>query len=240
MSVPMNSMVGDIVANDFRTAAVFQQFGIDFCCGGRRSLHDACRAAEANPDAVLRALAELPAADGDEDAARWPIDRLIDHIVETHHGYVRGALPTIDRYLGKLVEVHGARHPELVQIRRCFASVADELRQHMMKEEQVLFPYVKDLAGRGETCGHMRSPFGTVANPIAMMEREHREAAHDLRLISELTNGYTPPADGCSTYAVCMAELARFEQDLHRHVHLENNVLFPAALQLENEICGTP
>jgi regulator of cell morphogenesis and NO signaling len=239
MSEHLNAaIVGDIVAHDFRTAAIFDRFGIDFCCGGGRSLRDACTSVDADPEDVLRAIEALPAAaDDSEDATSTPVDQLIDHIVETHHAYVRSALPTIERYLTKLADVHGKRHPELAQVKSCFQAVADELRQHMMKEEQVLFPYVKDLASRGDTCGHMISPFGTVANPIAMMEREHREAAHDLRLIRELTNGYTPPEDGCTTYAVCMSELARFEQDLHRHVHLENNVLFPAALRLEDDIC---
>jgi regulator of cell morphogenesis and NO signaling len=239
MSDPLTStMIGDIVANDFRAAAVFDQFGIDFCCGGRRSLVEACRSAQADPKAVLDALAALPAGSGDDEATQWPVEQLVDYIVDTHHGYIRAALPTIDRYLAKLVEVHGSRHPELAHVRKCFNSMGDELRQHMMKEEQVLFPYVKDLAARGDSCGPMRSPFGTVANPIGMMEREHREAAHELRLMRELTDGYTPPADGCTTYAVCMQELARFEDDLHRHVHLENNILFPAALRLEDAICG--
>ncbi len=238
MNVPLNSTVGDIVAGDFRTAAIFQRFGIDFCCGGRRSLQEACRSADADPDAVLTALAALPAAAAEDDAARWPPEQLVDHIVATHHGYVRAAIPTIERYLAKLVEVHGTRHPELRQIRTCFESVSDELRQHMMKEEQVLFPYIKELAAHTDMCVRARSPFGTVGNPIAMMEREHREAAYALQLIRELTNQYTPPADGCTTYNVCLAELARFEADLHRHVHLENNVLFPAALQIEEDLYG--
>lgn len=233
-----SATVGDIVASDFRTAAVFEQFGIDFCCGGRRSLSDACRSASANPESVLRALDALPAGAGADDVTAWPLGRLVDHIVATHHDYVRAAMPTIERYLAKLEEVHGARHPELTQVRSCFASMAADLRQHMLKEEQVLFPYVKELAARGDTCGPMRSPFGTVENPIKMMEREHREAAHELRLVRELTRGYATPPDGCTTYAVCMSELARFEEDLHRHVHLENNVLFPSALRLEEAICG--
>lgn len=236
-----SATVGDIVANDYRTAAVFEQFGIDFCCGGRRSLSDACQTASADPDAVRRALDALPHDVSSEgDVTRWPIQRLVDHIVATHHAYVRSALPTIARYLEKLVDVHGARHPELVRVQSHFESMRSDLEQHMMKEEQVLFPYVKDLAERDGTCGQMLSPFGTVANPIRMMEREHREAADELAAMRELTNGYVKPDDGCTTYAVCMAELARFEQDLHLHVHLENNVLFPRALRLEEEICGAP
>jgi regulator of cell morphogenesis and NO signaling len=226
--------VGEIVACDFRAAGVFERFGIDFCCGGRRSVEEACRAAAVDPGAVERALQSLPVPEeGDDgDVTRWAPDRLIDHILETHHEYVRRALPTIARYLAKLVEVHGARHPELARVAAAFELLARDLVHHMMKEERVLFPYIRELAARrGE--GMPPSPFGTVENPIRMMEREHREAGDEMRLIRELTNAYTPPADGCTTYRVAFAELARFERDLHRHVHLENNVLFPGALELE-------
>ena len=231
----MTTMVGDVVARDFRTAGVFEQFGIDFCCGGRRSLADACRTATVDPAALLRALDAVTAIDGRrDDVMAWPADRLVEHIVETHHAYVRAALPMIARYLAKLLDVHGAGHPELAEVRVAFARMARDLEQHMIKEEQVLFPYICELAAREESCGLRPSPFGTVENPILMMEREHRAAADELRTIRELTDGYTAPADGCTTYAVCLAELARFEADLHRHVHLENNVLFPAAIALES------
>ena len=224
--------VGEIVATDFRTANVFEQFGIDFCCGGRQSFREACRTAAADPDRVQRALDALPSkTDDDTDVTRWPLDRLIDHIVSTHHTYVRSALPVIARYLAKLVEVHGARHPELARVATSFDQMSHELMQHMLKEEHVLFPYVRELAvsGHGEP-----SPFGTVENPIRMMEHEHLAAAAELRLMRELTDGYTVPADGCTTYHVCLAELARFERDLHRHVHLENNILFPKAIEIEH------
>jgi regulator of cell morphogenesis and NO signaling len=232
--------VGDLVADDFRAAAVFEQFGIDFCCSGRRTLDEACRAAAADPVRVVHALKALPPAiDGDDDAARWPIPRLIDFIVSTHHAYVRSAMPAITRHLAKLVEVHGARHPELPRIAAYFEQVVADLSQHMVKEEQVLFPYVRDLAEAGDSCGRTRSPFGTVANPIRMMEREHQEVADALRLIRELTRGYAAPDDGCTTYAITMDELRQFERDLHRHVHLENNVLFPAAMRIEGRLCGS-
>jgi regulator of cell morphogenesis and NO signaling len=227
--------VGDIVAADFRTAQVFEEFGIDFCCGGHRSFDDACRGAAAEPAAVLNALNAIQRShvEGD-DVASWPLDRLIDHIETTHHAYVRRALPAIARHLVKLVEGHTDRHPELVQVGHAFADLHDELLQHMLKEERILFPYVRDLVERQRgACGRTISPFGTVENPIRMMEREHRDAAGTLQLIRELTGGYAVPVDGCTTYAVCMAELAQFERDLHLHVHLENHVLFPRAVALE-------
>jgi regulator of cell morphogenesis and NO signaling len=143
-------------------------------------------------------------------------------------------MPLITRYLAKLDEVHGVRHLELAVVRDVFARMRRDFEHHMIKEEQVLFPYIAELGSRASSCGRSPSPFGTVENPILMMEREHRAAADDLRTIRELTAGYATPADGCATYGVCMAEFARFERDLHRHVHLENNLLFPAAVRLES------
>jgi regulator of cell morphogenesis and NO signaling len=227
--------IGDMVAADFRAAAVFERFGIDFCCGGRRDLEDACRTAAVDPLEVLGAIASLPvAADEGTDVTRWPLARLIDHIVSTHHQYVRSSMPVIRQYLAKLVDVHGARHPELARVAASFDTIARDMAQHMIKEEQVLFPYVRELAADTAGGGRPQSPFGTVQNPIRMMEREHREAADELRIIRELTHGYRAPGDGCTTYAVCMAELQQFERDLHRHVHLENNVMFPKAIALES------
>jgi regulator of cell morphogenesis and NO signaling len=233
--------VGQLVADDFRAAAVFEQFAIDFCCSGRRTLDEACRGAAADLATVVHALAALPpAVESGDDVARWPIPRLIDVIVSTHHAYVRTAMPAITRNLAKLVEVHGSRHPELPRVAAYFQQVVADLSQHMIKEEQVLFPYVRDLGEAGDPAwGRTQSPFGTVANPIRMMEREHQEVGDALRLIRELTRGYAAPDDGCTTYAITMAELLQFERDLHRHVHLENNVLFPAALRIEGRLCGS-
>jgi regulator of cell morphogenesis and NO signaling len=225
--------VGEIVATDVRAAAVLEQFGVDFCCGGRQSLDDACRAAAADPKVVRLALDALPpaAAGAHADVAEWPADRLIDHIVLTHHAYVRSTLPTIAAHLAKLVGVHGERHPELTRIAAEFENLSLDLLQHLMKEEWVLFPYIRELASG---TGHRRrSPFGTIENPIRMMEREHQDAGDELRVIRALSNGYVPPANGCATYRACFAELAEFERDLHVHVHLENNVLFPKAVALE-------
>ena len=230
--------VGEIVATDYRAARIFEQFGIDFCCGGRRSLAEACASASVDPSALERALDALPTAadsgDGDvDDVTRWAPDRIIDHVLATHHAYVRLALPAIAGYLTKLVDVHGSRHPELARIAMTFARLGQDLLQHMMKEERILFPYIRELALHPRR--QAPSPFGTVENPIRMMEREHREAGDEMRLIRELTGGYLPPADACATYRVCFDELATFERDLHRHVHLENNVLFPKAVELERE-----
>jgi regulator of cell morphogenesis and NO signaling len=252
-SMPFDqATVGEIVATDFRAAAVFEQFGIDFCCGGRRTVAEACRSAGADATAVARALEALPGTAGASGASavpgvagvagvddanavtRWPLDRLVDRIVETHHAYVRSALPVIMQSLATIVQVHGQRHPELERVAAAFSEMGGDLLQHMMKEERVLFPYIRELAAAGDH-RPLQSPFGSIEYPIRMMEREHQEAGDGLRLIRELTNGYEPPADGCTTYRAAMAELARFERDLHRHVHLENNVLFPKAIERERE-----
>jgi regulator of cell morphogenesis and NO signaling len=234
-----HTTVGDLVAADFRAARVLEQFGIDFCCGGRRSLADACWSAGADPEIVGLAIERVTAepADAGADVRHWPVDRLIDHIVSKHHAYLRVAMPTIAHHLAKLAGVHGERHPELTRVAATFDRLRHELQQHLIKEENVLFPYIRAQASLASG-RPFANPFGTVANPIRMMEREHREAGTELHVIRELTNGYTAPADGCAAYRVTMAELEQFEWDLHRHVHLENNVLFPKAVALELRAAG--
>ncbi len=228
------AIVGDLAAADARIAAVFDRFGIDFCCGGRRPLAEACRRSRVDPAAVVQAIEALTPVGADNDVSRWPIDRLIDHIVDTHHAYVRAALPAIAHHLDKIAKAHAARHPELARVVAVFAELGSDLEQHLVKEERILFPYIRDLAAGADLCGRTPSPFGTVENPIRMMEREHREAADRLEEIKDLTRDFAIPEDGCPTYGLCMAELEVFEADLHRHVHLENNVLFPQGVALEN------
>lgn len=231
--------VGELVAADYRAAGVMEQFGIDFCCGGGQSLADACGRAAVDPVAVQKALDTLATQKAVKtdlaDVGSWPLDRLIDHIVTTHHRYVRSAIPTIAHHLALLQKAHGNHHPELTFVVDTFNEMSGDMERHMLKEEQILFPYVRELAlAEPSPCTSVQNPFGTIVNPITMMEREHVEVAEDLHVIRELTNDYTVPPDGCATYAVCMAELADFERDLHRHVHLENNVLFPRAVALES------
>jgi len=231
--------VRSVVAGDSRTAAVFERHGIDYCCGGDRTIDQACREAGVSAEAVLADLAALPDTDAAPPPrfAAWDPGFLVDYIVANHHAYVRGALPTILAHTRKIAEKHGARHPELAEIARTFEDVAGELTQHMMKEEHILFPYVKTLAAQAAAgCPPSPSPFGTVANPIHMMEREHESAGGAMRRIRELTHGYQLPDDACETYQVTFAELQEFERDLHQHVHLENNLLFPKAVELEGLI----
>jgi regulator of cell morphogenesis and NO signaling len=236
--VSISTTIGDIVARDLRAAAVFARHGIDFCCGGRRSIEDACRAGGIDPNQLVNELAELePVHDGAEDVSRWPADRVIDRIVNGHHAYVRRQIPVIDGYLATLVDKKGARHPELCRIREIFHGFARELVHHMEKEETILFPYISAMAAARPDCIRApQSPFGTIRNPIRMMEAEHQQAAADMWLLRTLTDGFQPPADACATWRACYADLAAFERDLHEHVHLENNVLFTAAARMEEEL----
>ena len=231
-----STTLGDIAATDYRASGDFDRFGFDFCCGGKRTFGEACAARPLDAGAVAAELAKLPAASGAEEVpdASWPVEQLAHYIVSRHHGYVREQLPVIAGHLEKLVTVHGERHPELRQIAGHFAELSSELQTHMMKEEQILFPYVQQLAVSAEF--GLEPPigmFGSVSNPIRMMEAEHRFAGDELGVIRGLSTNYSVPADGCTTYRVCYEELAAFDADLRQHIHLENNILFPHAVTLE-------
>jgi regulator of cell morphogenesis and NO signaling len=236
MTARFETPVRDIVAADFRTAAVFHHHHIDFCCGGAQPLEDACRAVGADTSEVL---AELSRAVEDSystvpNFSVWTANELIDYIVTKHHGYVRGALSTIAAHAGKIARVHGERHPELAEVARLFDAVADDMTSHMWKEEQILFPFITALANAAaENRPVPAAPFGSVENPIRMMEMEHETAGGAMERIRELTRDYHVPEDGCTTYSIALSELEAFEQDLHAHVHLENNILFPRAIALQ-------
>jgi regulator of cell morphogenesis and NO signaling len=230
--------VGDIVAHDVRTASVFARHGIDFCCGGRTPFDEACRARGLDPAALV---AELDAVerqpDGAADLTRLPLDAMIQRVVSRHHAFVRAETPVIKGYLTKLAAKHGPRHPELCRLADIFDTVSTELTHHMYKEEAILFPYINAMVRADRAQQPLpQTPFGTIRNPIRMMEAEHEDAAGALGAMRIATTNYTPPREACTTWAACYAALEAFEQDLHEHVHLENNVLFPAALRLENEL----
>jgi regulator of cell morphogenesis and NO signaling len=226
--------MGDIVSSDYRASAILDRYGLDYCCGGARTLAEGCRQRGVSVDAVV---AELHSLDPHhrETPERDPA-ALIDHIVSRHHGYVRSTIPVIQQHLAKVAAVHSARHSELPFVESQFSKVAAELMQHMVKEERMLFPYIAALADAVHGDGAPPPDiFGTVQNPIRMMEIEHQEAGHGLEAIRELTRDYQPPEDACATYRLVLQELRAFEADLHEHVHLENNVLFPQAVELEEK-----
>ena len=228
--------VGELVAGDFRTAAVFSKYGIDFCCKGNRTLDEVCEKKGLDAHAIqdeLNAVLESK-SDNNIDFKSWPIDLLIDYIEKTHHRYVEEKSTALLFYLDKLCKVHGQRHPELFEIALHFKICAGELAQHMKKEELILFPFVKKMYYALRDNTNIEQPhFGTVDNPIAMMQDEHENEGERFRKIAQLTNDYNPPADACETYKVTFAMLKEFEQDLHKHIHLENNIVFPKAKAME-------
>ena len=234
MHVTGESTVGEIVADDFRTAAVFNEYGIDFCCGGKRTVAAACRERQIETDVLVEAIEKACLEPGTGPRFdEWEPEALIGYIVGNHHGYVRRALPSLVANARKIAAVHGSRHPELLEVAQLAEVVAAEMISHMMKEERMLFPYIAELAAAArDGRPAAAAPFGPVEHPIRMMEDEHESAGACMARIRELTGGFTVPGDGCTTYRICFQELEAFEADLHAHVHLENNLLFPKALAL--------
>jgi len=230
--------IGAFVAQDFRTAAVFSKYQIDFCCKGNRTITEVCEKQDIDADTLLQNVFDVLQSENNNtiDFNSWPLDLLVDYIEKTHHRYVEEKTGIILQFLNKLCSVHGANHPELFKINELFTAGAGELSQHMKKEELMLFPFIKRMVKTKESNGVLSQPsFGTVSNPIAMMMQEHENEGDRFREIAALTNNYTAPADGCTTYKVAFAMLDEFEQDLHKHIHLENNILFPKAVILEEE-----
>lgn len=230
--------ISELVREDFRTASVFKKHGLDFCCGGKTTLDAACLAKGIDVSAVEAdlelAVATLPAHDNYNE---WELDRLVQHIIDQHHSYVRKAVPELRAYTARVAEVHGERNPQLVSLYHHFEEVSAELMMHMQKEEMILFPFIRDIATAARNNASVSPPpFGTLQNPINMMEAEHESAGDVLKLMREETNGFTPPANACNTWRVTYEYLAEFESDLFRHIHLENNILFPKAIELERTI----
>ncbi|MCB0482378.1 MAG: iron-sulfur cluster repair di-iron protein [Flavobacteriales bacterium] len=235
------STIGELVAADFRKAEVFRKFGLDFCCGGNKSLTQACEEKGVDTAQVEAALAEVDnqAKSTNHDFNNWDLDFLADYIVNTHHRYVTDAMPMLDEFSAKVARVHGDYHPEVILIQEHYNAVANELRAHMPKEEQMLFPYIKEMvAAKKQGLPLKPAGFGTIQNPIRMMEMEHVSAGGNMEEVHRLSSSYSPPEDACSSYRVLFAKLEEFEKDLHQHIHLENNILFPKAIALEKELLG--
>jgi regulator of cell morphogenesis and NO signaling len=236
MNLQKTTMIGDFVAKDFRTATIFSKYEIDFCCKGQRTLEEVCTKQNINETNLLNELNTLIASKNDSgiDFNSWPLDLLIDYIEKTHHRFVEEKTPIIIELLEKLCSVHGSNHPELFEIKNLFEESANELTPHMRKEELVLFPFIERMMNATKSHGIIGKPhFGTVKNPISAMMEEHDHEGERFRTIASLTNNFTPPDDACNTYRTAYAMLEEFEQDLHKHIHLESNILFPKAKALE-------
>ena len=240
MNPTIKKTVGQLVTEDYRAAQVFKAHKIDFCCKGNRTLQEVATKKGLDLGALITELECIQNDNPDDqiDFKTWPLDLLADYIEKKHHRYVERQIPILRQYLNKLCHVHGQKHPELYGIFEHFNASAGELAMHMKKEELVLFPFIRKMV-QGQSGGEqLEQPgFGTVQNPIRMMMEEHDHEGERFRKIAALSNDYTPPSDACNTYRVTYALLQEFENDLHRHIHLENNILFPSSEKLEKKVC---
>jgi len=238
MSTTAEKTVRELALENPAATRVFEKLGIDYCCGGNKSLEEACRTVNLSMDEVLDSLemAEQSARAVQTDR-NWPTELLADlvaHIKSTHHKYTREAMARLGPLFDKVCSVHGKNHPELLQVRASFQGLAQELTMHMMKEEMGLFPYIvrmEESVIQKEPV--LPPPFGSVQNPVSMMEHEHDSAGNALRAMRQASVGYTPPGDACISFQTLYKALADFEADLHQHIHLENNILFPRAIAME-------
>jgi regulator of cell morphogenesis and NO signaling len=228
--------VGNIVADDYRKAAVFKKFGIDFCCGGKNTLSEACSKKGLDINKVLEEIDKLSGQSGNRHRYKeWSPSFLVDFIINNHHHFVRTKLPEIKTYAKKVAKVHGRTYPKLDEMLETFLILNKEMLSHLDAEENILFPYIKKMEKahrNGKTIGGKQQP-DSAGQAIQMMEEEHDEAGALMARLEDLSNGFTPPEDACATFRVYFKNLEGFRDDLHRHVHLENNILFPKALELE-------
>jgi len=238
MDLNATRTVRDLATEIPNATRIFEKFGIDYCCGGSKPLQDACRQANIPVEQVLRSLEDGTTAGAETatelDFNNAPLTALIAHILARHHGYVKQEIPRLKQLFYKVVAVHCAAHPELAAVQRTFIGVADEFSAHMMKEEMVLFPYIEKL--EQAKCAGRPAPlasFGSIRNPVHMMELEHESTGKAVQAMRTLTSSYTPPESACFSYRTLYSALKEFEADLHEHVHLENNILFPRAIALE-------
>lgn len=229
--------VGQIAAKDIRKAEVFKKYGIDFCCGGKKSLKQACEEKGIDLSTVESELQNINQEKASENFDRWNPDFLADYIFNKHHQYYYDEAPVIAELLTKVANHHGERHPELEEVYRLFVTLAQELNAHFAKEEKVLFPFIKGLVHAKQTGNveELRSQF-SIAGPVQMMEADHDAAGEILAELSEVTNAYTAPEGACNSFKFLYRKLNELEDDLHQHIHLENNILFPKALALEKEL----
>ena len=237
MSDLKTKSLAQIVNTNHRAATVFEKYHLDFCCKGKRTLQQACTENELKVEDILSELERTEQSDNDKVVINYDklsLSQLAEYILTTHHEYVKKEMPVIAMYLQKVAAKHGDRHPEMLKVSELFMAVKEEMEHHMQKEEMVLFPRIKELEKQLVEGYRPSINISYLKAPINMMEQEHDHAGSMLAEIRQLTNNYNPPADACTTYRLSFAALQAFELDLHQHVHLENNILFPKALQLFN------
>lgn len=237
MKITEKKTVAEVVTENIKSAHIFKKHGIDFCCGGGITIEKACAKKEVDYSVLIEELSAIDKVTSNAyNYDNWDLSFLIDHIVNIHHSYVEENIPLLIQYANKVAKVHGHHYTEVVEINNLFTEVANELAAHMKKEELILFPFIKQLVkAKKEGATAPKPHFGTVKNPIQMMENEHENAGNIFKEIARLTNNYNPPEGACNTFKALYAKLDEFEQDLHQHIHLENNILFPKAIRLETK-----
>lgn len=233
-AITTSTTLGDVVTANPAAARVLERHGLDYCCGGGRNLGDACEAGGVDVDGLLGEISALgPGAEPDW-ATMGPAE-LVDHLEAVHHAYLHEELGLLDALAAKVAEVHGANHPELVEVRNTYAELHADLAPHLMKEEQVLFPMVRELAGASSAPSFH---CGSLSNPISAMMAEHDRAGELLEQLRALSKDYALPDDACASYTSLYQRLEALEADTHLHVHKENNVLFPTVIEMESRLAG--
>lgn len=237
MNVNRETKVQEIVTAHPEATRVLEDAGVDYCCGGHHSLQDACERANVSTEQILERLRENQAK-VEPAAADWvsaPLHEITQQVREKHHRYVRQAIPRVVGLLARVKAKHGERHPEIAKIEGLFLAVGQEMIAHMQKEEQILFPYIEKIERAAQAHEALEPPFfQTVKNPVRHMMQDHDVAGNQVKQIRRASSEYTPPADACRSYQALYRELRDFEADLHQHVHLENNILFPRAVEMED------
>ncbi|QQS51266.1 MAG: iron-sulfur cluster repair di-iron protein [Bacteroidota bacterium] len=238
MNINIRTSVGDIVKANFKTAQIFERNKIDFCCGGGISLDEACKKSGTNVEQLIPELeATIQLTDPDSRYIdELELNELCDYIEKRHHSYVNENIPFLQQKMQKLCDVHGDNHNELYEIKALFDGAAENLSAHMKKEELILFPYIRKMVKFQKEGKTAKDELGVAVKTINTMHEEHLTEGERFEKISQLTSSYTCPPDGCGTYRVTFQTLKEFENDLHRHIHLENNILFKKALLLESDL----
>lgn len=238
MEISKDSIIGALVAQDYRVATAFKKKGIDFCCNGNRSIAQVCNDHNLESDQLIQEIQATTAQTQATavDYQSWPLDLLADYIEKKHHRFVTAKIEEITPYLEKINRVHGERHPELAKVEELFKASAGELSMHMKKEELMLFPRIRKMMENQQAGTMDKEQLQSLESSIATLMQEHDNEGERFRQIEALTNGYTTPEDGCNTYRVSLALLKEFEDDLHLHIHLENNILFPKSAKMAAEL----
>ena len=235
----VDEQIGQLASDDYRYAGVLKKYDIDFCCGGGQTLEAVCQQKGIDSTELVKELEGVLTNKEKhaQDFKSWAPTQLINYIISKHHAYTFHIIDQVNEYLEKLCLVHGNSSPELFEIQKNWKVLDAELKSHMMKEESILFPAIQLIEkAEMEQSGFEPLPFGSINNPISMMELEHNDAGDELKAIRSLTNNFIPPEHACRTFIVCYKVLEEFENDLHKHIHLENNILFPMAIAMEQKL----